>query len=102
MYSAKPVDIEILAIKNSRRTHMNLFKCKIHSTVDSDVRSIDAPNLSVLHLKIVKYQFKWINCLNVERKYARNNGVSKEDIIFHLLMKKMMHWLLSVQHNLKD
>lgn len=54
MYSAKPVDIEMLAIKNSRRTHMNLFKCKIHSTVDSDVRSIDAPNLSVLHLKNCK------------------------------------------------
>ena len=49
------VDIEILTTKNSRRTHFNHVKCKAVGIVGSDIRSIDEPNLSVLYLKVLKY-----------------------------------------------
>ena len=55
LYLSTVVDIEILTTKNSRRTHFNHVKCKAVGIVCSDIRSIDEPNLSVLYLKILKY-----------------------------------------------
>ena len=55
LYLSTVVDIEILATKNSRRTHLNHVKCKAVGIVGSDIRSIDEPNLSVLYIKILKY-----------------------------------------------
>ena len=108
MCSSKPADIEILATKNYKKTHLNLFKCTVLRVLDSNITPLHTPNLSVLCLKNTNISLKSINCPNVERIYAGNNGVSEEDIylmsysnlkeldvrtmIFHLLlMKKMMH-----------
>lgn len=55
LYLSTVVDIEILATKNSRRTHLNHVKCKAVGIVGSDIRSINEPNLSVLYIKILNY-----------------------------------------------
>ena len=47
-YSCTSVDIKIFAIENSRRTNLIFFKCKVLG-VDSDITSVDAASLSVLH-----------------------------------------------------
>ena len=49
MYSCTSVNIEIFAIENSRRINLIFFKRKVLGVVDSDITSIDAASLSVLH-----------------------------------------------------
>ena len=48
MYSCTSVDIKIFAIENSRRTNLIFFKREVLG-VDSDITSVDAASLSVLH-----------------------------------------------------